>query len=69
MDTGTFTQQEEKFCTNDVKTANKQPKGYRFTEPKVSFSEKEYTVEEVESEAPEMTKKQWAEYYKKMGLE
>ena len=69
MDTGTFIQQEEKFCTNDVKNADEQQKGYRFTEPKINFPKEKDTIEEDESEAPEMTKKQWAEYYKKMGLD
>ena len=69
MDTGTFIQQEEKFCTNDVKTAGKQQNGYRFTDPKISYSEEKYTIEEDESEAPEMTKEQWTKYYRKMGLE
>ena len=50
MDTGTSIQQEERFSTNDVKTTDKQQKGYRFTEPKISFFEEEYTIEGVESE-------------------
>lgn len=71
MDTGTFVQQKNQFDSGGVEAESSKTQEHRFVEPKINFSSGEKFLigsEDIRS-IPEMTKTQWKQYYKKMGLE